>query len=69
MALLVFDGDCAFCSRCAEFAARWGIKADIHPWQRLDLAAAGVSEERARREVLWLGDDGVVSGGAAAIAA
>ena len=58
---LVFDGDCAFCTRSAEVARRL-LPADVQvvPWQFLDLAAAGVTAERARSEVLWIGADGAL---------
>ena len=66
---LVFDGDCAFCSRSAALARRI-LPADCHvvPWQQVDLAWAGVSAERAQSEVLWMARDGEVSGGAPAVA-
>jgi predicted DCC family thiol-disulfide oxidoreductase YuxK len=66
---LVFDGDCAFCSRCAALARRI-LPADcqVVPWQQVDLGSAGVTPERARSEVLWVARDGEVSGGAAAVA-
>lgn len=66
---LVFDGDCAFCTRCADLARRV-LPADVQvvPWQFTDLAAAGVTAARAQTEVLWLGRDGSVSGGAPAVA-
>jgi predicted DCC family thiol-disulfide oxidoreductase YuxK len=67
--LLVFDGDCAFCSRCASFARRL-LPPDcgVVAWQSCDLASLGVTPERARSEVLWVGRDGDVSGGARAVA-
>jgi predicted DCC family thiol-disulfide oxidoreductase YuxK len=68
-ATLLFDGDCAFCSRCAALARR--ILPDVYEvaaWQRLDLAAVGVPAERAQTEVLWISDGGDVVGGAAAVA-
>lgn len=69
--ILIFDGDCAFCTSSATwFAARLakgdGTDARLVPWQFTDLAAIGASPERAQREVLWLGSDGGLSGGAAA---
>ena len=66
---LVFDGDCAFCSRCAAVAGRV-LPGDcvVVPWQRFDLASAGVTAERARSEVLWIGGDGTVEGGGRAVA-
>ena len=45
--VLVYDGDCAFCSTSARFAARWLRRSPadyaIEPWQRLDLAALGLT--------------------------
>ncbi|WP_216870854.1 thiol-disulfide oxidoreductase DCC family protein [Modestobacter excelsi] len=63
---LVFDGDCAFCTRSAEVARRL-LPADVRvePWQFLDLAALGTTAARARHEVLWIGRDGGVDGGVA----
>ena len=68
-ALLIFDGDCGFCSRCARFAARrMPTSAEVKPWQRVDLAAYGVSPDRTQHEVVWVGADGRVDGGIQAIA-
>ncbi|RBY97775.1 DUF393 domain-containing protein [Blastococcus sp. TF02-8] len=66
---LVFDGDCAFCTRSAEFA-RGILPAGcaVLPWQQVDLATAGLTAERAQREVLWVDRDGAVTGGAPAVA-
>jgi predicted DCC family thiol-disulfide oxidoreductase YuxK len=66
---LVFDGDCAFCSRSAALARRI-LPADcaVVPWQQVDLATAGITAERARTEVLWIDRAGAVTGGAAAVA-
>lgn len=68
-ALLIFDGDCGFCSRCARFVARrLPTRAEVKPWQRVDLAAYGVSPEQTRHELVWIGADGRIAGGAQAIA-
>ena len=65
---LLFDGDCAFCTRSAEVARRvLPADCDVTAWQFADLAAFGVTAERARSEVLWVDRDGRVSGGAAAV--
>ena len=66
---LVFDGDCAFCTRSAEVARRL-LPADVQvvAWQLADLGALGVTAERAQREVLFVDRDGRVSGGAPAVA-
>ncbi|GAA3862513.1 thiol-disulfide oxidoreductase DCC family protein [Streptomyces sedi] len=67
--VLVFDGDCGFCTTSVNFAERW-IRPDctIVAWQFADLDALGVTEERARHEVLWVTPNGRVYGGAAGVA-
>jgi predicted DCC family thiol-disulfide oxidoreductase YuxK len=67
--VLVFDGDCAFCTRASEVARRLlPADCDVRPWQAYDLSAVGVTAQRAQHEVLWVGRDGVVAGGAGAVA-
>lgn len=80
--VLVFDGDCAFCTTCAGWAERYLRQTlasggwDAVPFQFADLAeldalAGGrgeVSRERAGREVLWVTPAGRVYGGAQAVA-
>jgi len=66
--VLVYDGDCAFCTRSAELARRLGTSAEIIAWQQADLTALGTTAERARREVLWVMPQRQVLGGAQAIA-
>ena len=66
---LLFDGDCAFCTRSADVARRvlpTGV--DVVAWQFADLDTFGVTAERAQTEVLWVDRDGAVSGGAPAVA-
>ena len=70
---LVFDGDCAFCTSSAEWIGerlrrQGGPNARLVPWQFTDLAALGMTVERASREVLWVTPAGEVFGGAAAFA-
>ncbi|MET8052437.1 DUF393 domain-containing protein [Streptosporangium sp. NPDC005286] len=66
--VLIFDGDCAFCTTSVRFAERRiGVRALVVPWQFTDLPALGVTRERAEREVLWV-QDGGVHGGAQAVA-
>jgi predicted DCC family thiol-disulfide oxidoreductase YuxK len=74
--VLLYDGDCAFCSSSVRFAerrfdaARW----EAVPFQFADLEALAeftggqVSAERAGYEVLWITPDGRVYGGAQAAA-
>ncbi|MCW2613715.1 MAG: putative thiol-disulfide oxidoreductase [Frankiales bacterium] len=66
---LVFDGDCAFCTRAAARARRMlpeGCR--VVAWQMADLPAIRVTSARAQREVLWVAPSGRVSGGARAVA-
>ena len=52
---LVFDGDCAFCSSSVRWAKRWCRPAvRFVPWQSLDLAAHGLTEEAVTSSVQWL---------------
>ena len=68
--ILVYDGDCAFCSasvrlgqRVLTTPARW------MPWQFLDLGALGLTREQAVEAVQWVATDGTVTSGPRAIAA
>ncbi|WTW93247.1 DUF393 domain-containing protein [Streptomycetaceae bacterium NBC_01309] len=67
--VLVFDGDCGFCTKSVEVMERW-IDPDIEitAWQFADLGELGVTEERASHEVLWVTPTGDVYGGAEAVA-
>ena len=64
----VYDADCGFCTRSALWLERHGDCA-IAPWQSLDLAAIGITEEEVSSAVHWLDDSSRPSAkGAAAIA-
>jgi predicted DCC family thiol-disulfide oxidoreductase YuxK len=67
--ILLYDGDCAFCSSCARALERIHANTEIVAWQLTDLAALGVSVEQARDAVQWVELDGAVSSGHEAIAA
>ncbi len=68
--VLLFDGDCAFCTSCVRLAERRiGPDAEIVAWQLADLAALEVSEEQAAAAVQWIQADGSVHSGHEAIAA
>jgi predicted DCC family thiol-disulfide oxidoreductase YuxK len=55
--LLVYDGDCSFCSSCARWlAARWRGPQAI-PWQHAsaaELERLGLSSDDVRRAVWWV---------------
>lgn len=56
--MLVFDGDCGFCTRAVTLIfARLRPRAVAVRYQSVDLAALGTTEERARYEVLWTGGE------------
>ncbi|CAL9347404.1 hypothetical protein SUDANB176_00401 [Streptomyces sp. enrichment culture] len=67
--VLVFDGDCGFCTGSVRFIERVvRPRCEAVPWQQADLAALGVTRERARHEALWVTPPGRVYGGAQAVA-
>lgn len=68
--VLVYDGDCAFCTSSVEFIARrLRTGAELVAWQHADLASLGVTREQAQHEVVWVDRNGRSSGGAQAVAA
>jgi predicted DCC family thiol-disulfide oxidoreductase YuxK len=67
--VLVFDGDCGFCTTSVRVLERIGPDAEIVAWQMTDLAALGVSEQQAGDAVQWVEVDGTVRSGHEAIAA
>ncbi|WP_305783896.1 thiol-disulfide oxidoreductase DCC family protein [Symbioplanes lichenis] len=64
----VYDGDCAFCTTCAEFVQkRIPTLATVVPWQFADLGALGLTQEQCEEAVQWVGADGVTASGPEAI--
>jgi hypothetical protein len=61
--VLLYDGDCAFCTSCARGLQRLEPDAEITPWQLTDLTALGVTEEQAAAAVQWVGVDSTVRSG------
>lgn len=67
--VLIYDGDCAFCTRSVQWIERHlPTSAEPVPFQFADLAGLGVTWERAEYEALWVRLDGRIDGGAQAFA-
>jgi predicted DCC family thiol-disulfide oxidoreductase YuxK len=66
--VLVFDGDCGFCTAVARTAVR-RIRTDarIVPWRHLDLSDLGLTREQCLDAVQWVGADGRRGAGPVAI--
>ncbi|HEY7932715.1 MAG TPA: DCC1-like thiol-disulfide oxidoreductase family protein [Solirubrobacteraceae bacterium] len=67
--VLIYDGDCAFCTSCARILQWLGPDAEILAWQLTDLTELGITEQQARHAVQWVGVDGTLRAGHEAIAA
>lgn len=51
--VLLFDGDCAFCSSCARWiTAHVPTPVDLHPWQWTDLEPLGVEVDEVDAAVV-----------------
>ncbi len=59
--LLVFDGDCGFCTSSAELGRRLLRLDHVEPWQRLDLASMQLNEEQCEQAVQRVAEDGMIS--------
>lgn len=67
---LIYDGDCDFCRRCADWIAiRLSDGASVVASQETDLAAVGLSEQQATDAAWWIDTDGAHHRGHRAIAA
>ncbi len=66
--MFVYDGDCAFCTSCAEFIGRRvPTRARVVPWQLANLDALGLTVAQCEEAVQWVGVDGRTSAGPEAI--
>jgi predicted DCC family thiol-disulfide oxidoreductase YuxK len=56
--VLVFDGDCAFCSSTVRAAQRWiGNMPAVEPYQTTDLAALGLTAAQCVEAVQYVARD------------
>jgi len=71
--VLVFDGDCGFCTTTARLlqrlVERGGRDFAVAPWQELDLGALGLTAQSCLTAAQWVGRDGTVRAGHLSIAA
>jgi predicted DCC family thiol-disulfide oxidoreductase YuxK len=68
--VLLFDGDCGFCTTSANFIVRRiRPRSDVVPLQRADLAAYGITTAEALAAIRFVDADGRVFAGGAAISA
>ncbi len=67
--MLVFDGDCAFCTSSAHWIeARLPDAIDVVPWQWTDLESLHLSEADVTTVAYWVDPDGTRHRGARSIA-
>lgn len=70
MGLLIFDGDCGFCTSSVSFIRRWiNSNVDATPWQRADLNALGLTHEQCAAAVQYRAESERWSSGGAAVIA
>lgn len=68
--VLLFDGDCGFCTSCARWLQRVvPTDARIAPYQRAPLTRLGVTTAQAAESLQWVDDAGRRAAGPQAIAA
>lgn len=67
--VLLYDGDCAFCSSSVRFLRRIVKRLpEVAPYQFSDLEALGVTADECAEAVQWVGRDGARASGHLAVA-
>lgn len=66
--VLVYDGDCGFCTTCVHLLERIGPDAEIVAWQLTDLTELDITEEQAADAVQLVQIDGTIRSGHEAVA-
>ncbi len=67
--ILVFDGDCGFCTTTARAGQRWLGLEHVEPWQQLELEEYGLTAQQCARAVQWVDVDGSVASAERAVIA
>ena len=67
--MLVYDGDCGFCTKCVRLVAKLPADIDVEAWQFADLPSLGLTEAAAGAALQWVELDGTIRAGHVAIAA
>ena len=67
--VLIFDGDCGFCTSSANKAREWLRLPRVEPWQHADLPPLGLTPHECNEALQWVGVDGEIHSGHAAVAA
>lgn len=68
--VLVYDGDCAFCSSSVRLLERlMRRRPEVIPWQRADLDALGLTATECAAALQWVAPSGERRSGAGAVAA
>ena len=66
--LLIFDGDCGFCTVAARWIEQRISGADVVPWQGVDLEKYGLSEDDVTTAAYWVDASGASHRGERGIA-
>ena len=64
--MLVYDGDCGFCSRYVRWVQGGRRQVEATPYQRVDLDRFGLAASQLQKEAVWV-DGETSAAGAAAI--
>jgi len=70
--VLIFDGDCAFCSSSVRMLRRWVDRRGrygIQPWQSTELGSVGLTAAQCDEAVWFVDEDGARRRGHLAVAA
>lgn len=66
--LLIFDGDCGFCTVTARWIEQRISDTDVLPWQAVDIDRYGLTEDDVTTAAYWVDGSGVTHRGERGIA-